>query len=191
VDTNNTDIEALDVLIEIKVCDVILTYGQCAIESNTLRQSQTYLTVIGPFLTELNTQGSFHIGFGEIFEARHAIQWFKKYDWEVIPMSVTDFNDATRFAFPTPPDLNDTVYARVYCGPQSAIDAESVGIVVRPILSLVGEVSGLMRLDVGQPDDPSVVRYYELAVVYSNIGNALNAIRALNGVRTPVCPGNE
>lgn len=187
--TNNNDIEALDVLIEIKVCDMILAYARCVIETNTLGQSQRYLTVIGPFLTELNTQAGFHIGFGEIFEARHAIQWFNKYDWEVIPMSITDFNDATRFAFATPSDLNDTVYARVYCGPQSAIDAESVERVVRPILSLVGEVTGLMRLDIGQPDDPSIVRYYELAVVYSNIGNALNAIRALNGVRTTVCTG--
>lgn len=106
-------------------------------------------------------------------------------------MPVDDFNDATRLAFPTPADLNDTVRARVYCGPQSPIDASNVAHIVVPVLNLVGTVDRAWSLQAGQPDDPSVVRFYEVLVRYSNIDHTLNAIRALNGVRTDVCTGKD
>jgi hypothetical protein len=106
--------------------------------------------------------------------------------WHVYPLSVDEFNDATRLPFPISADLDDVVIVTAWCGPQSPVKVSNVVDHVLPFLQLVGVVYSAVVLP-GQEDYPLMVRYYEVEVRYRQIQSALNAIRALNGIRDAVC----
>lgn len=108
-------------------------------------------------------------------------------EWHAYPISTDAFNDVTRLAFPTPADLDDAVIVTVYCGPQSPVNSSNVGEYAKPFLDLVGCVYSVVVLNPGKGDNPSVVRSYDLEVKYRYLSSALNAVRALNGVRNDVC----
>lgn len=142
---------------------------------------------------ELNIRGHFYIGFEDLNEA---LQWMDLIQtlplgWEMAPMSADAFNDATRLAFPMPADLDDVVIVTAYCGPQSPVNSSNVVAHVMPFLRLVGWVYSIVSLNPGQGDYPLMVRSYEVQVKFRNLHGALNAIRALNGIRNAVCATNN
>lgn len=110
--------------------------------------------------------------------------------WHMYPLSVDEFNDATRLPFPMSADLDDVVIVTAYCGPQSPVKVSNVVDHVLPYLEMVGCVYSAVVLP-GQEDYPMMVRFYEVEVRYRQIKSALNAIRALNGIRDAVCTTNN
>ncbi|KAF3403623.1 Meiosis protein mei2 [Penicillium rolfsii] len=149
---------------------------------------QEFTSLIGPFTTDLNTSGQFHIGFEDLDEA---LKWMAMTDvappgWQVIPMSADTFEDATRLAFPMPADMDDVVIVTAYCGPKSPVNSLNVVDHMMPFLKLVGVVYSTLVLTPEQGDYPLMVRTYEVQVKFRHIRSALNAIRALNGIRNAV-----
>lgn len=107
-------------------------------------------------------------------------------EWQVYPLSVDEFNDATRLPFPISADLDDVVIVTAWCGPQSPVKVSNVVDHVLPYLQMVGVVYSAEVLP-GQEDYPLMVRFYEVEVRYRQIQSALNTVRALNGIRDAVC----
>ncbi|OKO98567.1 Meiosis protein mei2 [Penicillium subrubescens] len=152
-----------------------------------LQIAQHFKSAIGPFVTELNTKGHFYIGFDDLNDALKWMDMIQRAQigWHVYPLSVDEFNDATRLPFPISADLDDVVIVTAWCGPQSPVKVSNVVDHVLPFLQLVGVVYSAVVLP-GQEDYPLMVRYYEVEVRYRQIQSALNAIRALNGIRDAV-----
>jgi hypothetical protein len=140
----------------------------------------------------MNTKGHFCIGFEDLSEALDWMEIIRKsqLEWVVYPLSADAFNDATKMAFPIPADMDDVVVATVYCGPQSPVNSSNVVKHVMPLLRLVGYVYSAVVLNPGQNDFPSMVRSYDVEVKFQKLHSALNAIRALNGIRNDVCTKN-
>lgn len=114
-----------------------------------------------------------------------------KLDWEIHYMEVDEFDIATNLAFPLPTELDDTVIATLYCGPQSVVNASNATLFGRQFLELVGPVYSCDLMESSNVEYSAVVRSYDLEVRYRHLNSAVNAIRALNGVRTEVRIGKH
>ncbi|CEO58495.1 hypothetical protein PMG11_03216 [Penicillium brasilianum] len=145
---------------------------------------ELFTSTIGPFLTELNTKGQIHIGFDDAEEATQAVALFSNFpEWEIRSLSKQQFDQQTRFAFPMPQDLGDTVFATLYCGPHTEVVSSSAEQYARQFLAMVGPIRSIRNVTSHVIDDTGVARFYQLEVRYHMVRSAYNAIKALNGVR--------
>ncbi|KAJ5166507.1 uncharacterized protein N7482_005288 [Penicillium canariense] len=140
----------------------------------------------GPFIPELNTKGRFFVGFGDMNEAKRAYSMLENHyqDWVLIPVSVEDFNRENRLSAPLPPSFDDRVLAIIYCGGQSRINASNIVTLLKPYFEKIGKVLSIQELLLGVPAQSARLVTYELVVRYFVCSHALNAIKALNSIRT-------
>ncbi|KAJ5677460.1 meiosis protein MEI2 [Penicillium maclennaniae] len=162
----STDIECLDLLRQLP--------------------KKNYPTMIGPQTIELNTKGRFWIGFLDIREAKYFVTMAESgyYGWEVIPITLEEFNRETRILLPMPQNFDDSVLVTLYCGSRSNVNPANVVNKVKPILDLVGDVHSIQEVHFGHPSRGARLTVHELIARFFNNHKATNAVRILNSIRT-------
>lgn len=144
--------------------------------------------MIGPQTIELNTKGRFWIGFLDIREAKCFVTMAESeyYGWEVISITLEEFNRETRILLPMPQNFDDSVLVTLYCGSRSNVNPANVVNKVKPILDLVGDVHSIQEVHFGHPSRGARLTVHELIARFFNNHKATNAVRILNSIRTGV-----
>ncbi|KAJ5313796.1 uncharacterized protein N7443_000680 [Penicillium atrosanguineum] len=162
----STDIECLDLLKQLP--------------------KKNYPTMIGPQTIDLNTKGRFWVGFLDIREAKCFVTMAESeyYGWEVIPITLEDFNRETRILLPMPQNFDDSVLVTLYCGSRSNVNPANVVNKVKPIIDLIGDVHSIQEIHFGHPSRGARLTVHELIARFFNNHKATNAVRVLNSIRT-------
>jgi hypothetical protein len=180
----STDIECLDLLKQLpKKVRAPCSYS----EVSRLTETQDYPTMIGPQTIELNTKGHFWIGFLDIREAKCFVAMAESdLGWEVISITLEEFNRETRILLPMPHNFDDSILVTLYCGSRSSVDPANVVNKVKPVLDLVGDVHSIQEVHFGHPSRGARLTVHELIARFFNNHKATNAVRVLNSIRTEV-----
>lgn len=139
-------------------------------------------------MSELNTKGYFHVAFSDLREAKQFVHWISGVQptWDIVSRTPDQFNRETRLAVTTPANFDDLILLTTYCGAHSSAQPSDIVAMVKPILDLVGNVHSIQEVHLSSPSR-SRVAVHELVVRWYDTAHALNAVRALNGLRTEVC----
>lgn len=130
------------------------------------------------------------MAFSDLREAKQFVQWLSGVQptWEVISRSPDQFNREARLGVNTPANFDDLVLLTTYCGAHSSAQPSDIVTMVKPILDLVGDVHSIQEVHLSSPSRGRVA-VHELVVRWYDTAHALNAVKALNGIRTEVCIG--
>lgn len=180
----STDIEGLDML---KFLKVSTSHGT---KDRELTRKQGLRGINGPHMTELNTRGQFHVAFSDLRDAKQFVQWISGAQpaWEVVSRTPDQFNRETRLPVTLPSNFDDLILLTTYCGAHSSAKPSEIVALVKPILDLVGNVHSIQEVQLNSPSRGRAT-VHELVVRWYDTAHALNAIRALNGIRTEVWKG--
>lgn len=153
-----------------------------------LTVNQDFTTTIGPNLLELNSRGQWWVAFTDLRQAQEcATNIINNHpSWVVEPVNENHFRHGSRLS-PCGLSMEDQVIVVVYSGPGTDPEAPNLLTAVKSVLELVGPVCTIREISDESPRGESRFEMHELVVRYFDAQHAVNAIKALNTIRTEVC----